>query len=160
MAESVYFLSEAAEQRLRDRLAVLERDLVAALEAVVVSREAGDIAENTDFLVALTEKGNIEAEAARIRDRLKHGVAVGADEVDGSVVRVGSVVSLRFGEGSVPERFLVGDIHELVEADFGLVTPNSPLGSALLGAGPGDEVVFQANGRDVAATVDAIDPRA
>lgn len=159
MTEPVYFLSEAAETRLRERLVVLERDLATAQEAVVVSREAGDIAENTDFLVALTERGSIEAEVARIRDRLTHAVAVEPGQVDVSVVRVGSVVSLRFGAGSPPERFLVGDIHECFDGDVGLVTPNSPLGAALLGACPGDEVSFQASGNDVAVTVEKIEPK-
>ena len=91
MSEPVYFLSEAAGTRLRERLVVLEHDLATAQEAVVVSREAGDIAENTDFLMALTERGNIEAEMARIRDRLAHGVVVEPGLVDVSVVCVGSV---------------------------------------------------------------------
>ena len=157
MSKPVYFLSEAAETRLCERLVVLEHDLAAAQEAVVVSREAGDIAENTDFLMALTERGSIEAEVARIRDRLKHRVAVETGQEDVSVVRVGSVVSLRFDTGSLTERFLVGDIHESVEGAVGLVTPDSPLGAVLLGAGPGDEVSFQAAGNDVVVTVEKIE---
>jgi transcription elongation factor GreA len=58
-------------------------------------------------------------------------------------VLTGSVVTLRYEGDEDTERYLIGSIEERRE-DLSVVSPNSPLGQALLGKQPGDTVAYDA----------------
>jgi transcription elongation factor GreA len=65
------------------------------------------------------------------------------EDVSGDVVAVGSVVSLRYVGDDEVDRYLVGSIEERREG-VTVVSPDSPLGSALLGHKAGDKVSYEA----------------
>jgi transcription elongation factor GreA len=60
-------------------------------------------------------------------------------------VVTGSVVSLRYEGDDEVERYLVGSIEER-RPDVAVVSPQSPLGQALLGSHKGDVVEYEAPG--------------
>jgi transcription elongation factor GreA len=69
----------------------------------------------------------------------------------------GSVVSIRYEGDDDVERYLVGSIEERHD-DLDVISPSSPLGEALLGAGPGDSVSFVApTGAELRVEVVAVD---
>jgi transcription elongation factor GreA len=125
-----------AEQRaaLEAELAELEgprrKD---AVQAIKTAREFGDLAENFEYHAAKNEQGLLEARIRALRDRLNHAVTVEHDTDEH--VGVGSVVELEDEDG---------DAMEVEISAVGGVSPDSPLGSALLGAGVGDVVDVQA----------------
>ena len=67
------------------------------------------------------------------------------DAVEG-VVSAGSVVTIRYvgDDDELAETYLVGHIEEETEHD--VISPSSPLGSALIGKRAGDEVEYDAPG--------------
>ena len=148
----------------------LEADLVemegpkrkAAVEAIKVARSFGDLSENFEYHAAKNEQGLLEARIrtlrhrldtaeiveARIRKlqhRLQHAVTVEHDHDDS--VGVGSIVEILDGDG---ERM------EVEISSVGGVSPDSPLGSALIGAAVGATVEVTAPRGSWRATIVSI----
>ena len=107
----------------------------AAVEAIKVARSFGDLSENFEYHAAKNEQGLLEARIRKLRHRLQHAVTVEHDH-DVSV-GVGSIVEIVDGDG---------ETMEVEISSVGGISPDSPLGSALIGA-------------VVGATVDVSAPR-
>jgi transcription elongation factor GreA len=125
-----------AEQRaaLEAELAELEGPRrKAATEAIKTAREFGDLAENFEYHAAKNEQGLLEARIRTLRERLRHAVTVEHDTDEH--VGVGSIVEVADEDG---------DAMEVEISAVGGVSPDSPLGAALMGAAVGDEVDVQA----------------
>jgi transcription elongation factor GreA len=72
----------------------------------------------------------------------------------GSGVSVGDMLTLDLGDGS--ETFLLGSVDEATDS-FDVITPNSPLGKALLGARVGSSVSYRTRpGRKLSARIIAV----
>lgn len=105
----------------------------AAVQAIKTAREFGDLSENFEYHAAKNEQGFLEARIRALRERLTHAVTVEHDTDEH--VGVGSVVEIEDGDG---------DAMEVEISAVGGVSPDSPLGSALLGAAVGDTVDVEA----------------
>jgi len=109
------------------------------------ARELGDLKENGDYHAAKDEQGHMEGRIRQIESILEDAEVVSAP-TDG-VVGPGSVVAIVF-EGdsdSDAESYLIGHVEEKPENDsVSVMSPSSPLGSALLGAKEGDVVTYDA----------------
>jgi transcription elongation factor GreA len=126
-------MTEEQRARLAAELAELEGPRRAeVVQAIKAAREHGDLSENFEYHAAKNEQGMLEARIRTLRSRLDHAVVVTNDAA--GVVQVGSLVELEDGHG---ERMKV-EISSVGGA--GAVSPDSPLGSALLGTSVGDEV--------------------
>ena len=126
-------MTKEQRSRLAAELADLEGPRRAeVVQAIKAAREHGDLSENFEYHAAKNEQGMLEARIRTLRSRLDHAVVVTSDPA--GVVQVGSFVELEDGQG---ERMNV-EISGVGGA--GAVSPDSPLGSALLGAAIGDEV--------------------
>ena len=137
-----------AEQRqaLEAELAELEGPRrKAAVQAIKTAREFGDLSENFEYHAAKNEQGLLEARIRTLRERLNHAVTVEHDTDDH--VGVGSIVEIEDGDG---------DAMEVEISAVGGVSPDSPLGSALMGAAVGDQVDVQAPSGSWKARVRAI----
>jgi len=95
----------------------------AAVEAIKVARSFGDLSENFEYHAAKNEQGLLEARIRKLQHRLQHAVTVEHDNDDS--VGVGSIVEIVDGEG---------EQMEIEISSVGGVSPESPLGSALIGA--------------------------
>jgi len=109
------------------------------------ARELGDLKENGDYHAAKDVQGHMEGRIRQIESILED-VEVVTAPADG-VVGLGSVVAIVF-EGdsdSDAESYLIGHVEEKPENDsVSVMSPSSPLGSALLGAKEGDVVTYDA----------------
>ena len=127
-------LTSAQRSALEAELAELEGPRrKAATEAIKRAREFGDIAENFEYHAAKNDQGLLEARIRKLRHRLHHAVTV-EHETD-EHVGVGSIVEIA-DEG--------GETMEVEISAVGGVAPDSPLGSALMGAAVGDVVDVKA----------------
>jgi transcription elongation factor GreA len=126
-------MTDEQRARLAAELAELEGPRrTEVVQAIKAAREHGDLSENFEYHAAKNEQGMLEARIRTLRSRLDHAVVVTNDPA--GVVQVGSFVELEDGQG---ERMNV-EISSVGGA--GAVSPDSPLGSALLGAAIGEEV--------------------
>jgi transcription elongation factor GreA len=126
-------MTQAQREKLEAELAELEGPKrTAVVQAIKTAREFGDLSENFEYQAAKNEQGMLEARIRTLRSRLDHAIVVNSDSRD--VVQVGSRVEIEDAHG---ERMAV-EISSVGGA--GAVSPDSPLGAALMGAAVGDEV--------------------
>jgi transcription elongation factor GreA len=130
----VEHLTAAQRAALEAELAELEGPKrEAAVQAIKTAREFGDLSENFEYHAAKNEQGLLEHRIRLLRARLAHAVTVEAQ--DDGVVGVGTHVEIE-DDG--------GDVMEVEISSVGGVSPDSPLGRALIGAKVGDEVKVDA----------------
>jgi transcription elongation factor GreA len=129
-------LTQAQKEQLEAELAELEGPgRAAVVEAIKTARGFGDLSENFEYHAANNEQGLLERRIRVLRDRLSRAVVVeDAVSADGSVT-VGSKVKLEDVQG--------GRL-EVEISSVGGVSPDSPVGRALMGAKAGDEVEIDA----------------
>ena len=106
------------------------------VEAISVARGHGDLSENFEYHAAKNEQGLLERRITILRSRLQHAEVIDEAEAAASgVVTVGATVELEREDG---ERLTV----EI--SSVGGVSPESPVGRAVLGRAEGDEVEIEA----------------
>ena len=138
-----HHLSQAAHDRLSAELEQLRTvGRVEMADRIERAREHGDLKENAEYHAAKEEKAKMEARVAKIAGILENAVIVEGSESGGRVA-AGSVVTLRYegDDETEVERYLVGSIEERHD-DLEVVSPQSPLGEALIGAEVGVTVEY------------------
>ena len=130
-------LTLAQKEQLQAELAELEGPRRAEMvEAIATARSFGDLSENFEYHAAKNEQGLLERRITILRARLEGAVLIDEDEAAASgIVTVGSKVEIEDERG---ERL------QIEISSVGGVSPDSPLGRALLGAATGDEVEIEA----------------
>jgi transcription elongation factor GreA len=130
-------LTAVQKADLETELAELEGPKRAeAIEAIKTARGFGDLSENFEYHVAKNEQGLLERRITILRNRLKGAVLIDEKAAAASnKVSVGSRVTI---EGEDGERM------DVEISSVGGVSPDSPLGKALIGTKVGDEVVVEA----------------
>jgi transcription elongation factor GreA len=137
--QRVDHLTASQRETLVAELAELEGPKrTAIVQAIKTAREHGDLSENFEYHAAKNEQGLLEARIRTLRSRLDNSVLVDESELDSGEVGVGSVVAIEDETGEKMEM----EISSVGGA--GTVSPDSPLGAALLGHRVGDEVEVQA----------------
>jgi len=125
-------MTAAQKSQLESELAELEGPRRAeVVHAIATARGFGDLSENFEYHAAKNEQGLLEHRIRTIRDRLDRAVLVDQEASSTGEIGVGSVVEFEDDEG---ERMTV----EI--SSVGGVSPDSPLGRALLGAKAGEKV--------------------
>jgi len=144
----VEHLTAAQRAALEAELAELEgprrTEIVAAIKT---AREFGDLSENFEYHAAKNEQGMLERRITMLRARLHSAVTVEAK--DDGLVSVGMLVEIEDE---------AGETMEVEISSVGGVSPDSPLGSALLGAKVGDTVDVDAPRGSWRATVRGVRP--
>jgi transcription elongation factor GreA len=122
-------------------------------ERIAEARSHGDIRENADYDAAKNEQGLMEARIRKLRHILD--TAEVREASDSGVVEVGTLVTVRDDSGDM--EYLVADPENKVSG-LPLASPVGPLGQALLGAGVGDVVSYQAPGGTFSYEIVAVKP--
>lgn len=147
------WLSTEAHARLTQELQELKtvRRVEIAAE-IETARAHGDLRENAEYHAAKDEQGRIEERIRRLEALLRDAEVGAPDSTE--TVAPGLVVTVAT-EGR-EERYLLGSREEL-PGELTLLSPESPMGRALLGARAGESRDFTLpNGATVEVVVRAI----
>src|SRR5256885_4796900 len=124
--EKTEHLTQSQKEQLEAELAELEGPRRAeAVEAIASARSFGDLSENFEYHAAKNEQGLLERRITMLRDRLIRAVIVDEQARPSGTVGIGSKVVVEDERGEQ----LTVDI-----SSVGGVSPDSPLGRALIGA--------------------------
>jgi transcription elongation factor GreA len=150
----IHRLTQAAHDRLVAELEELRTvGRIELAERIEEARSHGDLKENAEYHSAKEEKSKMEARIARIFSILEHHEIV---EAGGEgLIDVGSVVTLRYDDedDDEAETYLLGSIEERTDDVDHVVSPTSPLGSALIGQTVGDSVSYTSPGGEITVVV-------
>ncbi len=129
-------LTRAQKEQLETELADLEGPKRAAMvEAIATARSFGDLSENFEYHAAKNEQGLLERRITILRDRLDRAVLVDETVATDDAVGVGSKVEVEDEQGAKLQ---------IEISSVGGVSPDSPVGRALMGARTGDQVRIDA----------------
>jgi transcription elongation factor GreA len=155
MSEESTFLTPAAHAKMRQELEQLKTAGREEIEdRIAEARSHGDLRENADYDAAKNEQGLMEARIRTLEYLLN--TAEVREVVDSGRVEVGSVVTVVDDDGDEMTYFVAPQENKV--AGMLLASPTSPLGSALLGAGLGDEVAYEAPAGTLVVTVKSVRP--
>ncbi len=153
MTEHITWLTQEAYDRLKseldERSGEMRLDIAKRIE---LARQEGDLSENAGYHAAREAQGMNEARIRHLTHFLEHA-QIGAPDVEDGVAAVGRVVTVEFDDGE-QEVFLLGSREEVAHSDIEVLSPQSPLGSAVIGKRVGEDVTYTlANGRGITVTI-------
>jgi transcription elongation factor GreA len=115
------------------------------IRAIEEARAHGDLSENAEFAAAKDRQGFIEGRISELQYKLASADIIEPDKLNKEKAVFGSRVLLENIEtGQDVEYQLVGPDESDIEK--GRISISSPLGKAILGKKPGDELTFQVPG--------------
>jgi transcription elongation factor GreA len=153
----VVWLTREAHEKLKSELEYLTGPArVELANKIGEARDEGDLKENGGYHAAKEEQGKSEARIRQLEDMLRRA-KVGETPSKEGVVEPGMKVSIKFAGDDDIETFLLGS-RELLALDdsvhIDVYSPQSPLGSAILGKKKGDSATYEApNGNDVTVQI-------
>ncbi len=148
MEQEKTHLTQETFNRLNEELNELKTvGRVEIARAIEAARALGDLSENGDYHAAKDSQGKMEARIRQLEHLLSNSQIVTETNSEATSVTTGVIVALLYEGDTEPERFLVGSIEEKPEG-VSVLSPNSPLGVALLGKEVGDDIEYEApNGK-------------
>jgi transcription elongation factor GreA len=157
----VIWLTQDAFDKLQDELEHLRGPIREQIVArISAARDEGDLRENGGYHAAKEEQGKTEARIRQLEDMLSRA-QVGETPADDGVVGPGMKVTYKFAgdDDDEAETFLLG-AREMEDTTEGIkvYSPQSPLGTAIIGHAKGETVSYEApNGKKLQVEiVDAV----
>ena len=137
------YLTEEGKQQLEEKLnyyRTVKRPEIT--KKIGVAREFGDLSENAEYDSAKEEQGKLEAEIAEMETKLKTCIIIDKNNIDTSCVNIGCKVKAYDEDfDEEVEYTIIGSTES--DPSKGLISNESPVGSALLGKKVGDTVVVK-----------------
>ena len=161
-AAKTIWLTQDAHDKLQAELEQLSGPGRADVSArIAAAREEGDLRENGGYHAAREQQGQQEARIRQLTDMLRRA-EVGEAPSNSDEVAPGTLVTIAFdGDESDTDTFLLGsrEVLGLDDVDTNVYSPQSPLGTAILGKSKGDEATYEApNGKKINVTIVKVQP--
>jgi transcription elongation factor GreA len=135
----VTWLTQEAYDRLKHELdeLIANRPVIAA--EINARREEGDLKENGGYHAAREEQGQQEARIRQLQELLRTAQVGTAPAAAAGTASPGMVLTIHYDDDPADsETLLLGSREEGSHGDLQVISPNSPLGAALLGARVGE----------------------
>jgi transcription elongation factor GreA len=137
---------QATRKALEEDLKKLEHELRVELPREIDrARQLGDLSENAEYHMALQRQQYVKARVMELRDRIAALARVNLSSVPKDRAAYGSTLKL-YDVEKEEELEVQLVTHEESDIQKGLYSVQSPIGKALLGKRPGDEVSVQTPG--------------
>ena len=144
------WLTQDAFDKLQAELENLKGPVRSEIVArISAARDEGDLKENGGYHAAREEQGKTEARIRQLEDMLRRA-EVGETPADDGIVEPGMKVTYKFSGDSDAdaETFLLGAREMADTTNLQVFSPQSPLGSAIIGKRTGETVPYTApNGK-------------
>ena len=149
--EQTILLTQEAYDKLQQELTYRTGDYREEItERIAAARAEGDLSENGGYQAAREEQSKNEGRINELTVKLRNAKILQAPKP--GFVDNGSVVTLDIaGHGAV---YVLGSRDIAVATDYDVISPESPIGSAIKGRKKGDTVSYKApNGREITVTI-------
>ena len=140
-------LTQTAHDKLKAELEYLEGEAREhIIREIATARAHGDLSENAEYHTAKDQQGLQESRARQLRAMLENAEIIEA--TDDGVVKPGMIVSIKHGRDDEVETYLLG-LREEKGGEHDILTPESPIGQALVGHTAGEVVTAQVPAGDL-----------
>ncbi len=142
MRKDVYLTPEGLENikaELEELINVKRPDLSVRLREAI---QMGDLKENADYIACKEEQGFLEGRIQEIEEMILSAVII--ENADPDMVSIGNTVTIR-ESGEEPEVYKIVGATE-ADPTAGLISNESAIGKALVGAKKGEKVVAETPG--------------
>lgn len=145
MPEDKIEMTRAEYEKLSDELRRSVERRPQIIEEIATARAHGDLSENAEYHAAREEQGKNEAHIQKLTQQLDMASIV--EVVDDGIVAPGKLVTFRH-EGEEPETYLLAQ-RAMKGGEHDVLSPESPLGQALVGGKAGETVTATVHDRDL-----------
>ncbi len=147
------WLTQAAVDKLQAELDELIENRSAVATEINARREEGDLKENGGYHAAREEQGKQEGRIRQLEEILRTAHVSEPPKNTGEI-GIGSVVKIKYIGDNDEEKFLIGSREIAATTDLQVYSPESALGSALLGHKKGEKVTYTApTGKNISVEV-------
>ena len=142
-SENVTWLTQEAYNKLKDELEYLTGPARTEIAAkIAAAREEGDLRENGGYHAAKEEQGKQELRVRQLTQLLENA-KVGTPPASDGAVAPGMVVTIAFdGDEDDTLTFLLAS-REYASSEIETYSPQSPLGSGVMGHKVGDDAEYE-----------------
>ena len=141
MSVAMNYMTSQEKAGLEEQLKVLIDRRVELSDRIGRARKHGDLKENAEYHTAKEDQGHDERKIRDLQAKLATAVVVDDTNVPAGMVFIGATVRLRdVNTGDEDLYRLVGETSGSMDADYIEVTPNSPMGMALMKAEVGSTI--------------------
>ncbi|WP_369181596.1 transcription elongation factor GreA [Streptomyces mutabilis] len=142
-SENVTWLTQEAYNKLKEELEYLTGPARTEISAkIAAAREEGDLRENGGYHAAKEEQGKQELRVRQLTQLLESAKVGEAPAADGAVAP-GMVVTIAFdGDEDDTLTFLLAS-REYASSDIETYSPQSPLGSGVMGHKVGEDAAYE-----------------
>ncbi|MEU5462225.1 transcription elongation factor GreA [Streptomyces althioticus] len=158
-SENVTWLTQEAYNKLKDELEYLTGPARTEIASkIAAAREEGDLRENGGYHAAKEEQGKQELRVRQLTQLLENA-KVGTPPATNGEVAPGMVVTIAFdGDEDDTLTFLLAS-REYASSDIETYSPQSPLGSGVMGHKVGEEAEYELpNGKKASVTILKAEP--
>ncbi|MFI8948828.1 transcription elongation factor GreA [Streptomyces sp. NPDC053750] len=158
-SENVTWLTQEAYNKLKEELAYLTGPARTEISAkIAAAREEGDLRENGGYHAAKEEQGKQELRVRQLTQLLESAKVGEAPAADGAVAP-GMVVTIAFdGDEDDTLTFLLAS-REYASSDIETYSPQSPLGSGVIGHKVGEDAQYELpNGKPASVKILKAEP--
>lgn len=158
-SENVTWLTQEAYNKLKEELEYLTGPARTEISAkIAAAREEGDLRENGGYHAAKEEQGKQELRVRQLTQLLESAKVGEAPAADGAVAP-GMVVTIAFdGDEDDTLTFLLAS-REYASSDIETYSPQSPLGSGVIGHKVGEDAQYELpNGKPASVTILKAEP--
>lgn len=143
MEEKRHILTAEGLKRYEDELYYLKNERYKEItQAIKEARAQGDLSENAEYQAAKDAQRQADARIEELENMLSNVEVVDENE-DSSIVHIGSVVRIKDLEYDEEMEYQIVGSSE-ADTDKNMISNESPLGLALIGASEGETVSVQA----------------
>ncbi|EGG49003.1 MULTISPECIES: transcription elongation factor GreA [Streptomyces] len=159
-SENVTWLTQEAYNKLKDELEYLTGPARTEIAAkIAAAREEGDLRENGGYHAAKEEQGKQELRVRQLTQLLEQAQVGEAQASEDGAVGPGMVVTIAFdGDEDDTLSFLLAS-REYASSDIETYSPQSPLGSGVIGHKVGEDAEYELpNGKKASVKILKAEP--
>ena len=136
--DRIYMTADGLKTLKAKRDRIVNEEMPENAQEISRAREFGDLSENAEYHAAREKQALLQAKADQINGELARAVVLTADVISTDTVSVGAQVRLKDSDGKEISYVLLGPPDADVKR--GVINYLTPLGQALMGRKPGDQV--------------------
>ena len=143
--EDIYLTKEGLE-KIKEQIEKLKTvDRLEVAKMIGEAKSFGDLSENSEYDAAKLKESQLEAKILELENRVKNAKIIDKNSIDTSIIGVGCTVKLYDEEFEEEIEYKIMGESESDPAQ-GLISNQSPVGKALIGAKVGDRITVQTPG--------------